>query len=94
MVERKVEQKGEPGDAAAPNPVQAEHEGGGLHALREKRNDMNADAMLDVQFHKARATGATRSSPRSPPVIANKPVTPSDDTPPGLLGTALPIAPS
>src|SRR5260370_31417887 len=28
-----------------------EHEDEGLRALREKGNDMNADAMLDVQFH-------------------------------------------
>jgi uncharacterized protein YbjQ (UPF0145 family) len=34
-----------------------EHEEDGLHALREKGNDMNADAMLDVQFHHGEGKG-------------------------------------
>jgi uncharacterized protein YbjQ (UPF0145 family) len=34
-----------------------EHEQDGLHALREKGNDMNADAMLDVQFHHGEGHG-------------------------------------
>jgi uncharacterized protein YbjQ (UPF0145 family) len=34
-----------------------EHEEDGLHALREKGNDMNADAMLDVQFHHGESHG-------------------------------------
>jgi uncharacterized protein YbjQ (UPF0145 family) len=34
-----------------------EHEDDGLHALREKGNDMDADAMLDVQFHHGEGTG-------------------------------------
>jgi uncharacterized protein YbjQ (UPF0145 family) len=34
-----------------------EHEDDGLRALREKGNDMNADAMLDVQFHHGEGKG-------------------------------------
>lgn len=34
-----------------------EHEEEGLRALREKGNDMNADAMLDVQFHHGEGSG-------------------------------------
>jgi uncharacterized protein YbjQ (UPF0145 family) len=36
-----------------------EHEEDGLHALREKGNDMNADAMLDVQFHHGEGSGGS-----------------------------------
>jgi uncharacterized protein YbjQ (UPF0145 family) len=36
-----------------------EHEQDGLQALREKGNDMNADAMLDVQFHHGEGNGGT-----------------------------------
>ena len=34
-----------------------EHEDDGLRALRDKGNDMNADAMLDVQFHHGEGKG-------------------------------------
>jgi uncharacterized protein YbjQ (UPF0145 family) len=34
-----------------------EHEDDGLRALRERGNDMNADAMLDVQFHHGEGSG-------------------------------------
>jgi uncharacterized protein YbjQ (UPF0145 family) len=36
-----------------------EHEDDGLRTLREKGNDMNADAMLDVQFHHGEGKGGT-----------------------------------
>jgi uncharacterized protein YbjQ (UPF0145 family) len=36
-----------------------EHEEDGLHALREKGSDMNADAMLDVQFHHGEGNGGS-----------------------------------
>jgi uncharacterized protein YbjQ (UPF0145 family) len=34
-----------------------EHEDDGLRSLRDKGNDMNADAMLDVQFHHGEGKG-------------------------------------
>ena len=34
-----------------------EHESDGLKELREKGNDMSADAMLDVQFHHGEGNG-------------------------------------
>lgn len=34
-----------------------EHEDDGLRALRERGNDMSADAMLDVQFHHGEGNG-------------------------------------
>ncbi len=38
-----------------------EHEDDGLRSLREKGNDLNADAMLDVQFHHGEGSnGATK----------------------------------
>jgi uncharacterized protein YbjQ (UPF0145 family) len=36
-----------------------EHEDDGLRALREKGNDMDADAMLDVQFHHGEGKAGT-----------------------------------
>jgi uncharacterized protein YbjQ (UPF0145 family) len=41
--------------------AEMEHEEDGLRSLREKGNDMNADALLDVQFHHGEARdGKTR----------------------------------
>ncbi len=37
--------------------AEMEHEDDGLRDLREKGNDMNADAMLDVQFHHGEGKG-------------------------------------
>lgn len=48
-----------PYDVLGPVQVEAamEHEDDGLRALREKGSDMNADAMLDVQFHHGEGNG-------------------------------------
>jgi uncharacterized protein YbjQ (UPF0145 family) len=48
-----------PYDVLGPVQVEAamEHEADGLRALREKGNDMDADAMLDVQFHHGEGKG-------------------------------------
>jgi uncharacterized protein YbjQ (UPF0145 family) len=48
-----------PYEVLGPVQVEApmEHEDEGLRALREKGNDMNADAMLDVQFHHGEGNG-------------------------------------
>jgi uncharacterized protein YbjQ (UPF0145 family) len=48
-----------PYEVLGPVQVEAamEHEDEGLRELREKGNDINADAMLDVQFHHGEGNG-------------------------------------